>query len=83
LELDPHQTKQVSKELENILSLVAELQLVDTTGVEPLFHPIAVIEPLSQALRPDIVSEENNRTNNMVSAPVSHEGLYLVPKVIE
>jgi aspartyl-tRNA(Asn)/glutamyl-tRNA(Gln) amidotransferase subunit C len=83
LELDPHQTKQVSKELENILSLVAELQSVDTTGVEPLFHPIAVIEPLSQALRRDVVSEDNNRTNNMLSAPISHEGLYLVPKVIE
>jgi aspartyl-tRNA(Asn)/glutamyl-tRNA(Gln) amidotransferase subunit C len=83
LELDPNQTKQVSIELENILSLVAELQSVDTTGVEPLFHPIAVIEPLSQALRMDIVSEDNNRTNNMLSAPISHEGLYLVPKVIE
>jgi aspartyl-tRNA(Asn)/glutamyl-tRNA(Gln) amidotransferase subunit C len=83
LELDPNQTKQVSIELENILSLVAELQSVDTTGVEPLFHPIAVIEQLSQALRMDIVSEDNNRTNNMLSAPISHEGLYLVPKVIE
>jgi aspartyl-tRNA(Asn)/glutamyl-tRNA(Gln) amidotransferase subunit C len=83
LELDPNQTKQVSIELENILSLVAELQSVDTTGVEPLFHPIAVIEPLSQALRMDVVSEDNNRTNNMLSAPISHEGLYLVPKVIE
>ena len=83
LELDPHQTKQVSKELENIFSLVAELQSVDTTGVEPLFHPIAVIEQLSQSLRVDFVSEENNRSNNMLSAPVSHEGLYLVPKVIE
>jgi aspartyl-tRNA(Asn)/glutamyl-tRNA(Gln) amidotransferase subunit C len=83
LELDPHQTKKVSKELENILSLVAELQSIDTTGVDPLFHPIAVIEPLSQALRIDIVSEDNNRTNNMLSAPISHEGLYLVPKVIE
>jgi len=29
------------------------------------------------------VSEDNNRTNNMLSAPVSHKGLYLVPKVIE
>ena len=83
LELDPQQTQQVSTELENILSLVAELQSVDTKGVEPLFHPISVIEPLSQTLRPDLVTESNNRTNNMLSAPISHEGLYLVPKVIE
>jgi len=42
LELNPEQTKQISKELENILSLVDELQSVDTSGVEPLFHPIAI-----------------------------------------
>ena len=83
LELNPEQTKQISKELENILSLVDELQSVDTSGVEPLFHPIAVIEALQQALRPDEVTEGNNRMSNMLSAPVVHEGLYLVPKVIE
>ena len=83
LELNPEQTKQISKELENILSLVDELQSVDTTGVEPLFHPIAVIEALQQALRPDEVTEGNDRMSNMLSAPAVHEGLYLVPKVIE
>jgi aspartyl-tRNA(Asn)/glutamyl-tRNA(Gln) amidotransferase subunit C len=83
LELNPEQTKQISKELENILSLVDELQSVDTSGVEPLFHPIAVIEALQQALRPDEVIEGNNRMSNMLSAPAVDEGLYLVPKVIE
>ena len=83
LELNPEQSKQISKELENILSLVDELQSVDTSGVEPLFHPIAVIEALQQAQRPDEVTEGNNRMSNMLSAPAVHEDLYLVPKVIE
>jgi aspartyl-tRNA(Asn)/glutamyl-tRNA(Gln) amidotransferase subunit C len=83
LELSIEQTQQISKELENILSLVDELQSVDTAGYEPLFHPIAMIDSLSQSLRADIVSEGNDRANNMLSAPVSHEGLFLVPKVIE
>jgi aspartyl-tRNA(Asn)/glutamyl-tRNA(Gln) amidotransferase subunit C len=83
LELSTDQTQQISKELENILHLVDELQSVDTKGYEPLFHPIAMIDTLSQPLRIDIVSEGNDRLNNMVSAPISHEGLFLVPKVIE
>jgi len=83
LEISTEQTNQISKELENILSLVAELQSVDTKGVEPLFHPISMIQALNQPLRQDIVSEIDNRSNNMLSAPISHEGLYLVPKVIE
>jgi aspartyl-tRNA(Asn)/glutamyl-tRNA(Gln) amidotransferase subunit C len=83
LELSTDQTQQISKELENILRLVDELQSVDTKGIEPLFHPIAMIDTLSQPFRTDIVSEGNDRTNNMLSAPVSHEGLFLVPKVIE
>jgi aspartyl-tRNA(Asn)/glutamyl-tRNA(Gln) amidotransferase subunit C len=83
LELSTDQTQQISKELENILRLVDELQSVDTKDFEPLFHPIAMIDTLSQPFRTDIVSEGNDRTNNMLSAPVSHEGLFLVPKVIE
>ena len=83
LELSTDQTQQISNELENILRLVDELQSIDTKGIEPLFHPIAMIDTLSQPFRTDIVSEGNDRINNMMSAPVSHEGLFLVPKVIE
>jgi aspartyl-tRNA(Asn)/glutamyl-tRNA(Gln) amidotransferase subunit C len=83
LEINAEQAQQISEELENILSLVAELQSVNTDDVEPLFHPIAMIQSLQQPLREDIIIESDNRTNNMLPAPVVHEGLYLVPKVIE
>ena len=83
LEVSTEQTNQISKELENILSLVAELQSVDTKGVEPLFHPLSIIQSLNQPLRQDKVTELDDRSNNMLCAPISHEGLFLVPKVIE
>ncbi len=83
LELDPEETQKISQELKTILTLVNQLQAVSTEGVEPLFHPIALIAELNQPLRPDEVIELDQRTENMASAPASHKGLYLVPKVIE
>jgi aspartyl-tRNA(Asn)/glutamyl-tRNA(Gln) amidotransferase subunit C len=52
---------------------------VDTTGVEPLAHPLEA----TQRLRPDIVTETDNRENFQQVAPQTEAGLYLVPKVIE
>jgi aspartyl-tRNA(Asn)/glutamyl-tRNA(Gln) amidotransferase subunit C len=83
LELDPEQTQKISKELETIFSLVDQLQAVPTEGVQPLFHPIAIIAELNQPLRQDKVTESDHRTENIACAPAAHEGLYLVPKVIE
>jgi aspartyl-tRNA(Asn)/glutamyl-tRNA(Gln) amidotransferase subunit C len=34
-------------------------------------------------LRPDVVSEPNQREANQRSAPALEQGLFLVPKVIE
>lgn len=83
LALDPEQTQQTAQELENILKLVAELQSIDTVGVEPLFHPYALIESLCQPLRADIANETNQRPSHLAVAPSSHDGLYLVPRVLE
>jgi aspartyl-tRNA(Asn)/glutamyl-tRNA(Gln) amidotransferase subunit C len=83
LELDPEETQKVSQELETIFNLVNQLQAVSTEGVEPLFHPIALIAELNQPLRLDEVTESDRREENMASAPAPHQGLYLVPKVIE
>ena len=41
--------------------------------------------PMDQAqrLRPDKITEENNRDKFMSIAPQTEDGLFLVPKVIE
>jgi aspartyl-tRNA(Asn)/glutamyl-tRNA(Gln) amidotransferase subunit C len=42
-----------------------------------------MITPLMQPLRPDQVTELNQREANMANAPAQFEGLFLVPKVID
>jgi aspartyl-tRNA(Asn)/glutamyl-tRNA(Gln) amidotransferase subunit C len=70
-------------QLQAIFSLVEEMQAVDTTGLEPLAHPILFLRDLAQPMRVDEVTESDHRAENMQSAPVQHEGYFLVPKVIE
>ncbi len=83
LEINSLEANSTLNQLESIFSMVKTMQAVDTTGVEPLFHPIAMISELAQPLRVDEVTEPNNREANMANAPGKHEGLFLVPKVIE
>ena len=65
--------------LNNIMGLIDELQAVNTTGIEPLAHALEVTQPL----RTDVVSEQNQREAYQKIAPATQDGLYLVPKVIE
>ena len=69
----------VTDNINDILKLVSELQKADTEGVAPMSHP----QDTSQRLRPDNISEENQRENLQSIAPATESGLYLVPKVIE
>ena len=66
-------------DLGNILNLVNQLQSADTKSVEPLAHPLDAV----QRLRPDVVSEPNQRDEFQALAPATEDGLYLVPRVIE
>jgi aspartyl-tRNA(Asn)/glutamyl-tRNA(Gln) amidotransferase subunit C len=59
------------------------MRAVDTTGIEPLAHPLDAIQEMSLRLRDDIASEPNNREANQRTAPAVENGLFLVPKVIE
>ena len=68
-----------ARNLSSILELVAQMNAVDTTGVEPLAHPLE----MAQRLRPDAVSESDQRERFQAIAPRVEAGLYLVPKVIE
>lgn len=66
-------------ELSNILSLVDQMNAVDTSGIQPLAHPLDAV----QRLRTDVVSETNQREHFQKIAPQVENGLYLVPQVIE
>ncbi len=69
--------------LSNILQLVEQMSAVDTTGVEIMAHPLDALLDKGQRLRPDEVTEIDQRKLFQSIAPQVEAGLYLVPKVIE
>ena len=83
LELNQAEAEAVLPQLQAIFSLVEEMQAVDTTGLEPLAHPILFLRDLAQPMRVDRVTEANQRAENMQSAPAKQDGYFLVPRVIE
>lgn len=68
-----------ARNLSRILELAEQMNAVDTAGVEPLAHPLDA----SQRLRPDEVTETDQRQRFQEIAPQVESGLYLVPRVIE
>ncbi len=83
LELRPEESERMLTQLNGFFDIVEQMRAVDTTGVEPLSHPVAAIQDIALRLRDDVVSEPNQREANQLSAPAVERGLFLVPKVIE
>lgn len=83
LELQPDESERMLTQLNGFFNIVEAMRAVDTSGVEPLAHPVAVIQDIALRLREDVVSEPNQREANQRSAPAVERGLFLVPKVIE
>jgi aspartyl-tRNA(Asn)/glutamyl-tRNA(Gln) amidotransferase subunit C len=79
LGLSEGEIPQTTATLNNILGLVDAMQAVDTSGIEPLAHPLEA----TQRLRADVVTEQNQRDAYQAVAPAVESGLFLVPKVIE
>ena len=66
-------------EMSRILSMIAVLNEVDTTGVEPLTSVIAVAAPT----RADAVTDGNRAAEILANAPEQAAGFFVVPKVVE
>lgn len=79
LSMNPSEIEIARNQLNGIFGLIAEMQAVDTAGVEPMSHS----QDLAQRLREDVVTESNQREAFQAIAPQVEAGLYLVPKVIE
>ena len=79
LNVDDADIQSYATNLSNILDLVAQMDAIDTSGVTPMSHPFDVV----QRLREDVVTDFNHREDFQAIAPVTEDGLYLVPKVIE
>lgn len=84
LDLNEDQAAKTLDKLNGIFALVEQMRAVDTSGVEPLNHPIAAYQnDIALRLREDEVTEPNRRADYQQVAPATQDGLYLVPKVIE
>jgi aspartyl-tRNA(Asn)/glutamyl-tRNA(Gln) amidotransferase subunit C len=83
LAVQPAEAERMREQINGFFNMVEAMQAVDTTGIEPMAHPVAAIQDITLRLRPDVASEPNQRELNQRSAPAVERGLFLVPKVIE
>ena len=83
LELAPVESERLRTQMNSFFNIVEQMRSVDTTGIEPLAHPVVVLSDFALRLREDLASEPNQREANQRSAPAVENGLFLVPKVIE
>lgn len=79
LAIESDKTDAYAHDLSGILNFIEQMSAVDTAAVEPMAHPL----DQAQRLRPDVVTESDQRQLFQQNAPSVEAGLYLVPKVIE
>ena len=79
LAVDETEAREVLSQINDVFRLIAEMQAVDTRGIEPMAHALDVV----QRLREDKVTESDRHEEFQSVAPQVENGLYLVPKVIE
>jgi aspartyl-tRNA(Asn)/glutamyl-tRNA(Gln) amidotransferase subunit C len=79
IEIGEEEAATVLGQLSGIFSLIQQMQAVDATAIAPMAHA----QEVTQRLRPDVVTETDQRELFQSIAPQVQAGLYLVPKVIE
>ena len=79
IEITAAEAVEVQRKLDGIFELINEMRAVDTTGIVPMSHA----QEMTLPLRTDRVTETDNHALYQSLAPAVHDGLYLVPKVIE
>ena len=77
--IDETEARSVLSQINDVFRLIAEMQAVDTRGIEPMAHALDVV----QRLREDKVTEPDQHELFQSVAPQVENGHYLVPKVIE
>jgi len=84
LKLTPDETQGMLRDLNAILDYVAELNELDTTGVEPLAQVSELQNAVGQSvLRADAILPSLDRATVMAQAPETDQVFFKVPKVIE
>lgn len=79
IELSDAELKRCHQEIEQIFTLIDQLQAVDTQGITPLAHPQAN----QQRTVADKITETDQHEKFQALAPAKQLDYYLVPQVIE
>lgn len=79
LDIKGDELNKITQELNNILALAEQLSEADTNNIMPMAHPLH----MTQRLRADEVTEEDNSVAFQAIAPKVDNKHYLVPTVIE
>ena len=79
LRLSPEEIETFTGQLNSIVDHVAQLQELDTTGVEPLAHGIEV----RNVFRDDVRGPALDREQALANAPERNRTGFLVPAVLE
>jgi aspartyl-tRNA(Asn)/glutamyl-tRNA(Gln) amidotransferase subunit C len=73
------ETPHLQDEINAILKFVEALEAVDIEGVEPMTSVI----PMRLPMRDDVVTDGEIVDKVLANAPLTEDGFFLVPKVIE
>ena len=79
LKLDKDKKEKITKDLENIINFVAELQDLDTKDIAPLANPLEKVAPK----REDSVTSKSRKEAFLSNSPESDQDYFVVPKVVE
>ena len=79
LNLTESEKESLTSKMEEIISWVDKLNQLDTSGVKPMEHVI----PISNVLREDKAEKSYDRDKILANAPVSEDGCFKVPKVVD
>ena len=83
LDLSDDERAAMQVQLNDFFSIVERMGAVDTSGLEPLYTPLSAVSDVTLRMRDDVVTEGDRRDANLANAPLSEDGLFLVPRVIE
>jgi aspartyl-tRNA(Asn)/glutamyl-tRNA(Gln) amidotransferase subunit C len=73
------ETERMRDQLNGILGFVAQLDEVDVAGVEPMTSVVH----MSMKKRQDVVTDGGMVADIVANAPLTEDGFFMVPKVVE
>ena len=79
IEVESQDLKALAKEFNDILGFIEQLNEVDVEGIEPMTS----VTPQKLIRRSDDITDGNKQASVLNNAPISREGFYAVPKVVE